>query len=40
MKKNGVEYDMIGMSFYPWPYDQWKSQTSDLISNIRAAGNR
>lgn len=34
MKKNGVEYDMIGMSFYPWPYDRWESQTADLISNI------
>lgn len=34
MEKNGVEYDMIGMSFYPWPYDKWVEQTSDLISNI------
>lgn len=34
MKKNQVEYDMIGMSFYPWPYDKWEEQTADLLANI------
>lgn len=36
MEKNNVEYDMIGMSFYPWPYEQWSEQTDQLISNIEA----
>lgn len=34
MKENNVEYDMIGMSFYPWPYDQWQQQADDLVANI------
>lgn len=40
MEKNGVEYDMIGMSFYPWPYDLWEEQTADLIANIKRVKER
>lgn len=35
MEKNDVNYDMIGMSFYPWPYDKWEEQTDQLIANIK-----
>lgn len=34
MEKNNVNYDMIGMSFYPWPYDKWSEQTDNLLVNI------
>lgn len=40
MKRDNVEYDMIGMSFYPWPYDQWEQQTADLIDNIKRVKER
>ncbi len=40
MEKNNVNYDMMGMSFYPWPYDKWEEQTDELISNIKRVKQR
>lgn len=40
MEKNNVNYDMIGMSFYPWPYDKWEEQTDELIANIKRVKER
>ena len=40
MEKNNVNYDMMGMSFYPWPYDKWEEQTDELIANIKRVKER
>lgn len=37
LREHGAEYDMIGVSCYPWPIEQWSQVVDSLTSNIARA---
>lgn len=40
LKANGAQYDMIGMSLYPWPATDWRRFADGCIANARVLAAR